>query len=157
MKHRELLRHSLIGMMTATVMSITNSAQSASAWTDWTSSTVDPAALDAFGTATGTLGAITVTYSGELDGGYRINGDGFAPGTSTSVWAPESTYIGGAVTSSPVSINDYLRIDGFPEDGHVNTITFSSPVTNPLIAIWSLGDPTRTASMTFDAIPLFQA
>jgi hypothetical protein len=38
-----------------------------------------------------------------------------------------------------------------------NTITFASPVQNPLFAIWSLGRPSTEASFSFDATPTFQA
>ena len=37
------------------------------------------------------------------------------------------------------------------------TLTFASPVTNPVFAIWSLGQPGLAATFTFDATPTLQA
>jgi PEP-CTERM motif-containing protein len=117
-------------------------ASAATIWTDWTSATAG-----APGSASGTVSGVGVTYIGELDSAV-ING------TST-VWAPNSSFIGGTSTTSPSSVGDDLRLNG--SFTGLNTIRFGSPVVDPLIAIWSLGAPTTPASFTFDATPTLEA
>lgn len=118
-------------------------ASAATIWTDWTAATAG-----APGSATGSAGGVTVTYSGELDA-FIING-------TSPIWAPNSSFIGGTVTASPSVVGDDLRLNG--SFTGVNTLTFSSSVTNPLIAIWSLGQPGVAASFNFiGATPTFEA
>lgn len=127
------------------VMWLTSSAPAAAAtiWTDWTQATLGHA-----GTAVGTLDGINVTYSGDLHGAI-LNG------TST-IWAPDSSFIGGTVTASPNDVGDDLRLVG--DTTGINTITFGEAVTNPVLAIWSLGRPTVLASFIFQGVtPTFQA
>ena len=116
-------------------------AQAASIWTDWTTATGG-----APGSASGTLGGVGVSYSGEVFGAIT-NG-------STNIWAPESSFTGGTVTASPNTVKDEISLRGLTG---TNTITFSSPVQNPIFAIWSLGQPGLEASFTFDATPTFEA
>ena len=111
-------------------------------WTDWTS-----AQGGAPGTASGTVNGIAVTYSGELDSAV-ING-------TSPIWAPSTTYIGGTVTTSPSTVGDAINLNG--SFTGVNTITFATPVVNPVFSIWSLGQPGLNASFTFDATPTVQA
>ena len=73
---------------------------------------------------------------------------------NSGIWAPNSTFVGGTSTASPSTVNDDLRLDG--SFTGTNTITFGSPITNPLIAIWSLGQPGLGASFTFNATPTFE-
>jgi PEP-CTERM motif len=113
-------------------------------WTDWTSVTLG---ANGGGSAAGTLGSVGVSYSGELDNAV-ING-------SSSIWSPNSSFIGGTSTTSPSSAGDDLRLNG--SSTGINTITFSSAVDDPLIAIWSLGAPGIAASFTFDATPTVEA
>jgi len=113
-------------------------------WTDWLSSTVGGGAGVS---ATGNLGGVIVQYSGELDGAV-ING-------MSNIWAPNSSFIGGASTTSPSSVGDDLRLTG--NLGGTNAITFSSPIVDPLIAIWSLGSPSIPATFTFNQTPTFEA
>jgi hypothetical protein len=110
-------------------------------WTDWTT-----ASNGAPGSASGTLTGITVSYSGELDD-FRIS-------ANSGIWAPNSSFVGGTSTASPSTVNDDLRLNG--SFTGTNTITFGSPITNPLIAIWSLGAPGLGASFTFNATPTFE-
>ena len=112
-------------------------------WTDWTSATTG-----APGSATGTLGGVGVSYVGELDSAVT-NG-------TSAIWAPNSSFIGGTVTASPSTVGDDLRLDG--SSTGTNTITFASPVVNPVFAIWSLGAPGTTASFIFNSLsPTLQA
>lgn len=114
----------------------------ATIWTDWTSATAG-----APGTAGGTLNGVAVTFSGELDSAVTN-------GTST-IWAPNSSFVGGTSTASPSTVGDAIFLNG--DFTGTNTITFDSPVTNPVFAIWSLGQPGVPATFTFDATPTFEA
>lgn len=119
-------------------------APCATVWTDWTSATLG---ANGGGSATGSLGSVGVSYSGELDG-FVING-------TSSIWAPNSSFIGGTVTASPSTVGDDLRINGTFTG--TSTITFDQPVINPVLAIWSLGQPGLAASFTFNRTPTLQA
>ena len=113
-------------------------------WTDWTSLA---GGVNGGGSGTGSVGGVGVSYSGELDGGVT-NG-------TSGIWGPNSSFTGGTVTASPSTVNDDLRLNG--SSTGTNTITFDSPVENPLFAIWSLGSPTAPASFTFGATPTLEA
>jgi hypothetical protein len=111
-------------------------------WANWTS-----ALNGAPGSASGSIGAVGVTYSGELDSEV-ING-------TSNIWAPNSSFTGGTVTASPSVVGDDLRLNG--SFTGINTITFGSAVVNPVFAIWSLGAPGTAASFTFNATPTLEA
>ena len=118
-------------------------ASAATIWVDWTAAT--PGAP---GSATGVVGGVGVTYIGEL---VVPTLDG-----SSVLWAPDTSWIGGAITESPSIVGDDLRMNGFLYSGP-SSITFSSPVVNPVIAFWSLGSPFTEASFSFNAKPTFEA
>jgi hypothetical protein len=125
----------------AAFIASTSDALATTMWTDWTEIAFgDP------GSASGTLGSTTISYSGEVIGNSNING------TST-IWNPESTYVGGLVDTSPDSVGDHIALNG---STNTSTISFSTPVLDPVIAIWSLGQPGATASFTYDATPILQ-
>jgi hypothetical protein len=117
-------------------------ALAVTSWTNWTSATAGEP-----GSAAGTLDGIAVTYSGEVLSNFIINGS-FASG-----WAPATTYIGGTVDTSPASVGDMITLNG---STLTNTLTFATPITNPVFAIWSLGQPGLAASFTFNATPVFE-
>ena len=119
-------------------------AQAATIWTDWESAT---ASLTASGSASGSLNGVGVSYTGEVRGSI-LNG------ISTS-WSPDTSFIGGTVTTSPSVVGDEIQLQG--SFTGPNTITFASPVQNPVFAIWSLGAPGVPTSFTFDATPTLQA
>jgi hypothetical protein len=114
-------------------------------WTNWTTDTLSTG-TNGNGSASGVVGGVGVSYSGELIAQTIING------TST-IWSPDSSFIGGTVTVSPNAVRDDLALAG--SFTGTNTITFASPVTNPLFAIWSLGAG-GPASFTFNATPTFE-
>lgn len=124
------------------VLAAAPSAGAATIWTDWTS-----ASSGVPGFASGTVGGVGVFYEGEL-ASFIVNG-------STPIWNPSTSFVGGSVTDSPDAVGDDLRLIG--ATGLTNTITFSTPVENPVFAIWSLGRPGFMASFTFDATPVLQA
>ena len=121
-------------------------------WTQWSSTYVtgstfstDPAAGSAFGV----LGGVTVTYSGDLEGVLF----------EFPSWTPASTWTGGPVDSAPATADGIVQLFG-PWYGNpvlTDTVTFSSPVTDPVIAIYSLGAPGWTASFDFDQTPTIVA
>lgn len=115
-------------------------------WTDWTSSHRDSTGPDTvIGTATvPVLGSVGVTYTGEFLSS-RTNTDG----TGTNFWTGfDTTYADGvAVDNAPVSSDIIGLFDG---GGETCIITFSKPVTNPVMAIVSLGGPGLPATSVFN-------
>jgi hypothetical protein len=94
-------------------------------WTIWSSNTT--------GTTTGGLG---VTYAGELSGFNNIPS-----------WMPVSTFSGGNVGNPPPQSGGIIQLVG--GGSTVDTITFDNAVTNPVMAIWSLGQSGNTATFNF--------
>lgn len=110
-------------------------------YVNWTSSTTP---VSNMGTASGTIfGTINVTYSGELQ---------FAQtGTTSSPWAgyaPATTWESALVSNAP-SNAQIIAIDGLT--GFTDTVTFSSPVTNLIMDIVSLGQPGVGTNYTFSS------
>lgn len=104
-------------------------------WTNWSTVTSGNP-----GSATGAIaGGPTVTYSGQTSGIL----------TGYPSWTPTSTFIGGIVSNGPAAGDNAIQAEG--GSGITETITFSSPVVNPAIAIWSLGQAGNTASFNFTA------
>jgi hypothetical protein len=92
------------------------------------------------GTATGAIaGGPTVTYSGQFNSIV----------TGYPTWTPTSTYTGGAVGNGPVPTDNIIQMTG--GTSLAESITFSSPVVNPVMAIWSLGAGGTLASYDFTA------
>jgi hypothetical protein len=83
-------------VLASTIFASSN-ALAATMWTDWTDITRGNP-----GAASGTLGSITVDYSGEVIVHSVSNG-------SSNIWNPESTYVGGAVDASPDSVGDVVE------------------------------------------------
>ena len=104
-------------------------------WTNWT--TVTPGSPTG-GTASGTAGGIGVTYSGEVLTPYN------------PIWTPTTTWADGTVIANapPGGAQGYIGLQGGTGAG-IDTITFSAPVTNPVMAVWSLGQPGLVASFQF--------
>ena len=116
-------------------------AQAQATWTNWTAATTG----DTTGTATGTLNVtghspVTVSYTGDVTFAY-VNGVG------PDYWLPASPFISPMVPNAPPD-SDFIALTGGPTTG-LNTLTFSSPVLNPVLAINSLGDPNNPVSYIF--------
>lgn len=126
------------------VLSLASPPASATIWTDWTSATAGSP-----GSATGTLNGVAVRYTGQVLNTTVTNG------TATN-WAPNSSFVGGTVTSSPSTVGDIIDLNGFNFSGP-NTVTFASPIVNPILALWSLGSFASLASFTFVQTPTFEA
>jgi hypothetical protein len=121
----------LAGSALGALVLVAGGANAGTTWTNWTSgSTGFP------GNASGTMGGVTVTYVGE---NTCLN-------CFASNWSPASTWIGGPVTMPPPDNSGIQLVGGF---GVTDTVSFSSPVTNPVMAIVSLGQPGLTASFNF--------
>lgn len=105
---------------------------------DWTTWSATFSTGNAGGSAAGVIGSNSVSYSGELQA--LLFG---APS-----WGPSSTFSGGAVGNAPQSSDGILLLLG--GTGSTNTITFGTPVSNPVMAIWSLGLTDVPLSFVFD-------
>jgi hypothetical protein len=127
------MKRLLVGAALAVLGSITT-ANATTVWTEWTSGTASPTS----GTASGTLGGISVGYTGEME---CLN-------CFASNWSPSSTWEGGPVTSAPPG-NSGIQLFGGQSPTVIDTLTFSSLVTNPVLAIVSLGQGGINASFNF--------
>jgi hypothetical protein len=71
-------------------------------------------------------------------------------------WTPASSWADGTiVNNAPVPANGIIQLTGGTTD--VNTLSFSTPITDPVVAIWSLGGGSTSASFVFDETPHFVA
>ncbi len=114
-------------------------------WTDWTAFTAGTTT----GTATGTIAigsGIGVSYAGEVLSNSNTNNAG--PGGVS--WLPTTTFSGGTVSNGPAPNRDIITLNGGTGTG-VNTVTFATPVVDPVMAIWSLGNGSQPASFVFTA------
>jgi len=106
-------------------------------WTNWTSQ-----APGLPGAAVGTIalpsGNLAVTYSGEVIS-VGDQGDWNFPGTYT---------LSGVVDNVPSPFHVSVPMYGY-DARLINTISFSSPVLNPVMAIQSLGSPWDPATYSF--------
>ena len=102
------------------------------AWTNWSTATSGNP-----GSASGTIGTINVTYSGQTSGL-----------TNVPSWTPASTFTGGVVGNAPPH-TPTVQLEG--GSGITETVTFSSTVVDPIFAIWSLGQPGLSASFDFSS------
>jgi hypothetical protein len=101
-------------------------------WTSWSSATSGNP-----GSATGTIGSITVSYSGQTTGL-----------TNVPSWTPASTFTGGEVGNAPPH-TPTIQIEGGSTLSE--TIMFSSTIVDPIFAIWSLGQSGSPASFDFSS------
>jgi hypothetical protein len=82
------------------------------------------------GLATGASSDVNVSYTGQVDWGPAI-------GPASFSWLPVTTFSGGTVGNAPRGRTNIL-ISGGPNI-ETDTIRFSKPVKNPVLAIESLG------------------
>jgi hypothetical protein len=102
------------------------------AWANWSTVTAGNP-----GSASGTIGSINVTYSGQTSGS-----------TNVPSWTPASTFTGGVVGNAPPHTPTIQIEGGSPLS---ETISFSSTVVDPIFAIWSLGQGGGPASFDFSS------
>lgn len=128
---RHVFRVASVGLL----ISVGSAAQANNVqWADWTSATTGIA-----GSASGTIGSIGVSFSGELWGAQTAGG--------TNYWSPGGAYVSGSVWNPPPA-SDILQCEGGTSNTY--TITFSQAVTNPYMAICSLGTPGAFSTLTFN-------
>jgi hypothetical protein len=120
-------------------------------WTDWTAATIGTPGSASGTLTTGSGSTVAVSYSGEVNGQTQTNGAG------TNYWRSDTAYVSSLVENSPgqsgpgyVGSTDILALSG-ASASQVNTITFCSPVTNPIFALLSLGRPNLTVRYLFDS------
>jgi hypothetical protein len=150
-------------------------------WTDWTSSQY-ASTSSTTGNAVGNLGSIYVDYTGETLGlsnstwapSLGLSNHGFYPGSGGSgVWNPSTSWTNLGATQNiadapPTSYNSVAMNGG--TGANVETISFysncapslgscpdPSPVwiTDPVVAIWSLGSPGTPAEYIFNSAEPF--
>jgi len=101
-------------------------------WNAWTSATGGTIVPDSLG----------VTFA--------IAGTGSVDNLVSSYpsYTPTTTYADGTVVNNaPVSADGIIQLAG--GNTNVNTVTFSKPVVNPVMAIWSLGSGGASAQFDF--------
>lgn len=118
-------------------------AHAATSWTDWTAATTLTASADNTVSGLLSLGAtpITVTYRGATDA-VELSGAAW--------WDVVGTPDPYAVTGAP-NQHDIIRLVG--GDAGAYRISFSAAVTDPVIALLSVGDRTHQVSYVFDQTP----
>jgi hypothetical protein len=117
------------------------------AWVDWTAFTAGFTDGTATGTAAAGGGGLTVSYSGEV---YNLQTQ--VNGTGTDWWDPGTTWADGSIIGNAPPGSDIIALRG--GTGSTNVITFSQPVTNPVMAVFSMGSPIVTSpavTYNFDA------
>ena len=117
------------------------SVQSAKAgsvdWAYWSSMYVQGTVT---GVATATITpSVSVIYSGEVES-VRID---------YPSWTPTTSYAGGTVGNAPPALGNIVQLYGGLNT--TDTVTFSTPVVNPVMAIWSLGSSSIPAEFDFTA------
>jgi hypothetical protein len=108
-------------------------------WNAWTSSGAGSIAPDSVGVTFAIAGA------GSLDNLV----------SNYPSYTPTSTFADGTiVANAPTSADGIIQLAG--GNTNINTITFSKPVVNPVMAIWSLGAGNAPAEFDFiNATPMF--
>lgn len=105
-------------------------------WVDWTSATST--------SATGTVAGVTINFSGNINPAAQTSG-------GTNFWATNpSTYTSPPTVDNSPPDSDIIRLTGGTSTG-TQTLTFSQPVVNPVMAILSLGQPGAPVQYNFDA------
>jgi hypothetical protein len=125
----------ILGLAACAALATVTSAANAETidWTTWTTSASSPTS----GSADGAAGAVGVSYSGELQ---SLVAD-------YPSWGPAGTFNGGTVGNGPTPAGGAIQL--FGATGATDTITFSHAVTDPVLAIWSLGGGSTSASFVF--------
>jgi hypothetical protein len=132
------MRKTLVAGLVAAAFSLPAAAQTV--WVDWTAAT-DPASGTVVGSASGNMAWIGVQYTGEVADPTQVSG-------GTNYWVGGQTPVGTTpYTPGPPPSSDIIALTG--GSSVINTITFSQPVTNPLLYILSLGQQLAPAQYSF--------
>jgi hypothetical protein len=132
------MRNRITSLSIAATITALLPASAGAATIDWTTWTTVNQGSPTGGSASGAAGGVGVTYSGEVLTPYN------------PVWTPTTTWADGTIIANapPGGSQGYIGLQGGPGTG-TDTITFSHSVTNPVMAIWSLGQSGITASLQF--------
>ena len=106
-------------------------------WASWSGIVTSPTTAGSALATFADLG-ITASYTGELQS--------FVPNYPS--YTPIPTFSGGTVSNRPATADGIVQIFGGANTG-THTITFSQAVLNPVLAIWSLGQPGFLAQFVF--------
>ena len=136
---RALLINGILGTALTLCLGIGGATAGTVDWATWSSN------------ASGSAGGIGITYSGEMSGL-----------TSQPLWTPTTSWSNGTtVVNAPNPANASIAlVGGNGANAITDTITFATPVLNPVFAIWSLGQGGVDASFNFTGInnmPVFVA
>jgi hypothetical protein len=104
-------------------------------WADWNATGSN--------SVTGTLGGVGITYSGPYFFA-QVNNAGI------DYWNPQAPYLSATVSNAPDSQS--VDIIAIGTGGQGETITFSSPVTNPILAVISVNGPGLYFSAPFNVL-----
>lgn len=110
-------------------------------WTDWTASDL--------ASASGTIGGIDVDFSGTLKFAQLDPSTTVGSTTTINYWTEGSPapYTGNSVVDNAPTPNELLAFNAASS----NTLTFSSAVLNPVMALVSLGRPSSVVTYDFDS------
>ena len=136
---RKILRVGIASVLSSTLALAAQCARAGVVdWAQWSSNT------------SAAFAGLSLTYAGELSGLF----------TSYPSWTPPATWADGTIVSNaPPSTGGMVKLLGGGLTGAVlDTITFSAPVVNPVMAIWSLGaGPTQAEFAFTNATPTIVA
>lgn len=105
-------------------------------WTDWTSATAGM-----HGSAQGSLGSVGISYSGD------INFAQLGSGINYWVEGTPAPYTGSSVIDNAPTASEMVAVS---RTGQIQTVTFSQAVTNPIMAILSMGSISIPVTYTFN-------
>jgi hypothetical protein len=107
-------------------------------WADWTAATVG-ASGSALGSITSASGTTDLVYSGEVSTPTQV-------AAGVNYWMPSTPYLNSTIDNAPPCCDIITLRGGTTQQ---NTLMFSSPVVNPVMAIVSLGQPGFQVSYQF--------
>jgi hypothetical protein len=127
------ISHLAAVLAVVSVAAVTPATASAQTWTSWNS--VGPNVFN------GTLLGTSVTYTGNYAGGQLTGGGG------TDYFSPTAPYTQSGLTAPNAGGNV-----GFVQliDPSVGTLSFGTALTNPYLALISVGQPGYAVTYTFD-------
>lgn len=122
-RHSQALTTSVL-ILTSCLLSAAPTMAIPVSWVDWTSANST--------SATGTANGVTVNFSGAINPSAQTSG-------GINYWASfPSTYVAPPVVDNGPTSSDIIRLTGGSGTG-TQTLTFSTPVVNPVMTVLSLG------------------
>jgi hypothetical protein len=131
-------------MVAACLFGASASLASTVSWVNWSTSYTKGETAGAASGVTSGPDVLNVSYSGEVQS--------VVPNYPS--WTPTSSYTGGGVDNAPPQAGGIVQIYGGAGTS-TDTITFSEPVVNPVMAIWSLGSGGTPATFNFSSDEIF--